>query len=62
VRKTAFKFIELIDVRQQLPDDQHGPAIGEDFCRTRHRTVLTVKVHLHVIARHPDTEVVQSLY
>jgi hypothetical protein len=45
VRKTALKFVEVIDVGKQLADDEHGPAVGKDFRRSRHGTILAVTVH-----------------
>jgi hypothetical protein len=45
VRKTALKFVKVINVGKQLADDEHSPAVGEDFRRSRHRTILAVTVH-----------------
>jgi hypothetical protein len=45
VRKTALKFVEVINVRKEFADDEHSPAIGQDFRRSRHRAILAVTVH-----------------
>jgi hypothetical protein len=45
VRKTALEFVEVINVGKQLADDEHSPAVGKDFRRSRHRAILAVTVH-----------------
>jgi hypothetical protein len=45
VRKTALQLIEVINVGKKLADNEHCPAVGKDFRRSRHRTILAVKVH-----------------
>src|SRR5262249_6657309 len=43
--KAALQLVETTDVRKEFADDEHRPTVGQDFCRARHRTVLTVKIH-----------------
>jgi hypothetical protein len=45
VRKTALKFVEVINVGKQLADYEHSPSVGKDFRRSRHGTILAVTVH-----------------
>jgi hypothetical protein len=45
VGKTALKLVEMINVGKKFADDEHRPAVGENFRRPGHRTVLSIAVH-----------------
>ena len=45
VGKTALELVEVVNVGEGLADDQQRPAISEDLCCSRNRTILPVGVH-----------------
>ena len=43
--KPTVQVVEVPEAREELSDDQRGPAVSENLRRSGHRAVLAVQVH-----------------